>query len=166
MSDTSMRLGLPLIAPGQAQKEITHNEALAALDLLVQAGVTATRTNTPPATPAPGACWIVGDAPTGAWAGNPGALAGWTAGGWRFAAPREGMTVWSGEDAAFAVYRAGAWRRGEMRGAKVIVDGRQVVGAQASAVPDPAGGTTVDTQARATLAALLAALRGHGLIAL
>jgi len=30
------RLALPLLAVAQAQKEVTHNEALALLDLLVQ----------------------------------------------------------------------------------------------------------------------------------
>ena len=39
MSESTARLALPLIAPGQAQKEVSHNEALAALDLLVQAQV-------------------------------------------------------------------------------------------------------------------------------
>src|SRR3546814_12942418 len=37
----------------------------------------------PPQTPAPGECWIVGDAPSGDWAGWAGALACWTHGGWR-----------------------------------------------------------------------------------
>lgn len=32
MTDTSARFALPLILPGQAQKEIFHNEALALLD--------------------------------------------------------------------------------------------------------------------------------------
>ena len=36
MSDLSARLGLPYLMPAQAQKHVTHNEALAHLDLLVQ----------------------------------------------------------------------------------------------------------------------------------
>lgn len=44
------------------------------------------------------------------------------------------------------------------------VAGTQVVGAQQAAIPDAAGGTTVDTEARAALNALLAELRTHGLI--
>jgi Protein of unknown function (DUF2793) len=162
--DGTARLALPLIAPGQAQKEMTHNEALTLLDLAVQAGVTAARVDTPPAAPAIGECWIVGDAPEGAWAGRAGALAGWTAGGWRFVAPREGMSVWSAGDTMAWTFRAGLWRRGELRGVSLRVNGRQVVGAQAAAIATPAGGTTVDTEARAAISALLAALRGHGLI--
>lgn len=165
MGETSARLGLPLIAPGQAQKEMTHNEALAALDLAVQAGVVAARLDTPPASPALGDSWIVGDEPAAAWTGRVGALAGWTAGGWRFVTPREGMTAWSADDAMPWLFRGGAWRKGELRGASVRVNGRQVVGAQAAAIPDPVGGGTVDTQARAALAAVLTMLRAHGLIA-
>jgi hypothetical protein len=163
--DTTARIALPLIAPGQAQKEMTHNEALAALDLAVQAGVVAAKMDAPPTEPVPGECWIVGDAPAGAWAGHAGALAGWTAAGWRFVAPREGMAAWSEADAMSWTYRAGLWRKGELRGASVRVGGRQVVGDQAAAIAGPTGGATVDAQARATLAAVLAALRAHGLIA-
>ena len=39
MADTSARLNLPLLAPGQAQKELYHNEALTLIDLAVQASV-------------------------------------------------------------------------------------------------------------------------------
>jgi hypothetical protein len=163
MNETA-RLALPLIAPGQAQKEMTHNEALAALDLLVQATV-AGRADAPPADPEPGECWIVGDAPGGGWAGHAGALAGWSAAGWRFAAPREGMRAWDIDGAVPWTWRGGAWRRGEVRAVRLMVDGVKVVGAQAGAILDPAGGGTVDTQARAALSATLAALRAHGLIA-
>lgn len=162
--DMTARLALPLIAPGQAQKEMTHNEAVALLDLAVQAGVTAVRVDVPPAAPGTGECWIVGETPGGAWTGRSGMLAGWTAGGWRFVAPREGMAVWSQSDTMAWTYRAGAWRKGEVRGLSLRVNGRQVVGAQAAAIAAPNGGATVDAEARATLVAVLAALRGHGLI--
>jgi hypothetical protein len=48
------------------------------------------------------------------------------------------------------------------------VAGNQVVGARGAAIANPAGGATVDAEARAALVALLDALRaatGHGLIA-
>lgn len=35
--ETTARLGLPLLAPGQAQKELFHNEALALVDAATQA---------------------------------------------------------------------------------------------------------------------------------
>lgn len=44
------------------------------------------------------------------------------------------------------------------------VAGVQVVAAQQPSIPDASGGVTVDTEARAAINALLAALRTHGLI--
>lgn len=165
MSESTARHDLPLIAPGQAQKEMFHNEALAALDLLVQPAVVGVGGNTPPSVAEPGACWIVGPAPTGAWTGHAQALAGWTDGGWRFAVPADGTTVWTGGATGFVRYVDGTWTEGRLTGRRLVLDGEQVVGARAAAIPDPAGGTTVDSEARVTLAEVLAALRSHGLIA-
>jgi hypothetical protein len=47
----------------------------------------------PPADPAPGQCWIIAPAATGAWAGKDGAIAGWTESGWRFIEPMVGFSV-------------------------------------------------------------------------
>lgn len=163
--ETTARHALPLIAPGQAQKELTHNEALTALDMLAHPAVVAVGTATPPGAPAPGQCWVVGASPTGAWAGQADALACWTEGGWRFLPPREGLAVWTGAATGFAQYTGGAWRDGVVAGNTLRVGGIQVVAAQQAAIATPAGGTTVDAQARTAIAAILAGLRAHGLIA-
>lgn len=165
MSDESTRLGLPLIAAGQAQKELSHNEALTLLDIAVQPVVVAVGIDTPPAAPVSGACWILGAAPTGAWSGHARALAGWTPGGWRFLGARDGMAAWSVADGAVTRFSAGSWTTGELRGTSLVLAGAAVVGPRRAAIPTPAGGATVDAEARAALAAILAALRGHGLIA-
>lgn len=164
MADTA-RWRLPLLDAGQAQKEMTVNEALARLDLLAQAGVVAAGLDAPPSAPDEGQAWIVGAAPTGAWAGEADTIAGWTAGGWRFVAPREGMSAWSAADGCCVTYAGEQWRTGRLAGAAVEIGGVQVVGARVAAIASPAGGTTVDAEARAALTAALAALRAHGLIA-
>ena len=164
MSDTTARLRLPTLRAGQAQKELTHNEALALIDLLLHPAVTGFAVDSPPAAPEPGASWVVGPAPTGDWAGHTDSLAGWTEGGWRFVAPIEGMTVWIRERAIAACYAGGTWRIGEIAATRVSVDGAHVLGPRQAGVPDPAGGDVIDIQVRAALSALLAALRNHGLI--
>lgn len=164
MGETA-RWALPLLTAGQAQKEMTHNEALAVLDLLQGASVVAVGLDAPPAAPVAGQCWIVGAAPGGAWAGHGGALAGWTAGGWRFAAPREGMTAWSEADGAFAIRAGGAWQVGGLPAAELLIGGQRVVGARRPAIAAPAGGNTADAEARAAIGQILAALVAHGLIA-
>ena len=54
---------------------------------------------------------------------------------------------------------------GVLRGGAVLVNNQQVVGPRAAAIPSPAGGTTVDSQARAAIELILTALEGHGLVA-
>ena len=166
MTDTwTDRFALPLLQPGQAQKEMWHNEAIAALDLLVQPVVEAIGLDAPPAAPESGQAWIVGTAPTGAWSGKANHMAGWTGGGWRFVAPVDGMAVWVAADALAARFTGGVWVIGEEACARVTVGGDQVVGPRQAAVADPAGGTVIDVEARTALAAMLGALRTHGLIA-
>ena len=80
MSSTP-RLGLPFLSAGQAQKEIFHNEALQTLDMLVAGTVEDLPQDSPPTSPALGACYLVSDAPTGAWAGEVQSLAAFTATG-------------------------------------------------------------------------------------
>jgi hypothetical protein len=164
MIDTvTHRFALPLLQPGQAQKEMTHNEALVRLDLATQGAVVAADVDTPPASPEHGACWLVGAAPEGAWAGYPHALAGWTSSGWIFVEPREGMVLWLGPEQGIARFSGGAWRLGVLHG-KVFVEGDQVVGPRCPGVAEPSGGLTVDAEARAAIISVLEALRTHGLI--
>jgi hypothetical protein len=144
---------------------MTVNEALARLDAAVQPSAVAGGLDAPPAAPVPGQCWIVGSAPTGGWAGQANALAAWTDDGWRFVAPVDGMTVWVEADALRWRWQGAAWAVGEIVGRSVSIDGVAVVGAQAAAIADPDGGAVIDDEARAAIAAVLAALRSHGLIA-
>jgi hypothetical protein len=163
MSGTA-RLALPFISPGQAQKEFLHNEALQRLDLLVAAAVETSPSNDPPPSPTFGACYLVGTAATGDWTGQGGSLAGFTIGGWRFAAPVEGMTTLIKDIGSFATYNTGIWEIGVLRGVSIEVDGAQVVGSRAPAISSPAGGATVDSEARGAVNQILVMLRHHGLI--
>jgi hypothetical protein len=158
------RLSIPFLAAGQAQKEITHNEALQTLDVVVAPAVETPPQANPPAAPVPGDCYLVASSPTGLWAGQQGKLAAFTAGGWRFIAPVEGMTVHVRASAQPATYRQGGWELGILRGSSLMLGGQQVVGSRGAAIPSPSGGSTIDSQARVTLGLVLGALRQHGLI--
>ena len=135
------------------------------IDALAGACVEQRALGVPPGSPTPGRCYIVASGATGAWAGKTDQIAVATEGGWRFIAPREGLRAVVASEGIDAVYRGSSWIYGDLRGSFVTVGGNQVVGGRGAAIPDPAGGTTVDSQARATLASLLATLRAHGLIA-
>lgn len=163
MALQSDRLKLPFLAAAQAQKEVTHNEALAMADIAVQAVVQSVAPATVPTSPAVGQCWIVGPSPTGVWAGHPGAIAAWTSGGWRFVSPFEGMQAWSLADAVTVRRGATMWTKGDLTASTLSVGGDQVVGARRPRVLAPTGGATVDSQARAAISALIAGLEAHGL---
>lgn len=90
MSNSSAILSLPLIQPAQAQKHVTHNEALRVLDLLVQLVVQTANSTTPPANPVEGERHIVAAGAAGDWAGQDQAIAVFENGAWQFFTPLEG----------------------------------------------------------------------------
>lgn len=108
MSDTPL-LGLPLLAAAQAQKHITHNEALLLLDAAIQLSVITRGGVSPPATPADGARYLVGTGATGGWAGADGRIAVAQGGGWVFLTPRPGWRMWVEAEARFLVFDGAAW---------------------------------------------------------
>lgn len=165
MTDSTARWALPFIQPGQAQKEIFHNEALCLLDAAMHPVAEARGENVPPPSPVIGQGWIVGAAPTGDWADRADMLAVWTAGGWRFLAPVEGMRVWLRDQEAFSSWTGSEWRDGELTGVAVVIDGNSVVGTQQPPISDIAGGVVQDAEARSKITEILAVLRTHGLIA-
>lgn len=107
--ENSANLGLPFIEPNQAQKHVTHNEALRLLDALVQIGVAGRGTGNPPTNPEEGERHIVGAGASGLWAGQEDALAVQIEGVWIFHAPRPGWVAWVGDEATLIAWDGNAW---------------------------------------------------------
>ncbi len=95
MPDTA-KLGLPLVAPAQAQKHVTVNESLTRLDALVHLSLASLGGAVAPSSPAEGEVHSVGAGATGVWAGQDGKLAVYANGGWVFLDPQPGWQGWSG----------------------------------------------------------------------
>jgi hypothetical protein len=142
---TTTVLGLPLLAVGQAQKEFVLNEALSLLDAVHPRAVRASQP-APPASPAEGDCFRVTAPASGLWAGHADSLAVLVAGDWHFISPAEGMVIFDRARDHLLVFRA-EW-------------------AQAIIPALPVGGSVIDVEARAALAALVGALQGIGLLAI
>jgi hypothetical protein len=162
MSDTTARLALPYLHAAQAQKEVTHNEALQRLDICVQAVVEDVRA-APPAAPVEGACWLVDASPTGDWSGHAGQIAQWTQGGWRYVVPFDGFQLWQRAASITLRHNGGSWSA-DVTATGLRIGGQQVVGPRAAAISAPSGGAVIDTECRARLMEIIAALQGHGLI--
>jgi hypothetical protein len=109
MPETSARLSLPYIQPSQAQKHVTHNEAVSLLDAVVQLAVTSRTVTAPPGSPAVTARYIVPAGATGAWAGQGGRIAAWEAGAWVFLTPAAGWIAWVVNEGALVVHDGTGW---------------------------------------------------------
>jgi hypothetical protein len=111
MSDplSTSHLDLPFLAPAQAQKHVTHNEALKRLDTVVQLAVLGATLATPPTAPEEGDRYIVGSAATGAWAGKDGQIAAFLDGAWDFATPKPGWIAFDLAAEAILVRQDDGW---------------------------------------------------------
>ncbi len=108
--DKTQHLGLPYIAASQAQKHVTHNEALERLDALVQLAVLDRDLTEPPSSPAAGARFIIAAGATGLWAGKTGQIAHWTDGFWDFLIPQAGWSCWLVDENTMAFYNGTGWQ--------------------------------------------------------
>lgn len=109
MSDTP-RLALPLIAGAQAQKHVTHNEALATLDALVHLHILDRDLTAPPASPDDGDTYLVANGATGDWAGEDGRIAFALDGAWALHDPFPGMIAYVADEQAVIVHTGAAWQ--------------------------------------------------------
>lgn len=160
---TTIRHQLPLLAAGQAQKEITHNEALLAIDRQLQIAVESRTKIDPPMSPAIGTSYIIPDNASGVWAGHTDSIAFHDGQGWSFASPVKGSLAWVADEAMFAIYDAG-WFSDAWPVAALRIAGRNVLGADPTGITCPAGGAIVDIEGRSAIEAIVAVLRAQGII--
>jgi len=108
MSQTSPRLALPFIQSAQAQKHVTHNEAVELLDALVQLTSEDIDVTAPQTATAEGQAWGIG-AGSGLWAGHAGQIATWRGGGWLYLTPQAGWRAWIAARGQLRVWDGGTW---------------------------------------------------------
>lgn len=139
----STRHRLPFLFAGQAQKEFFLNEALARIDALLHPAILGEQAD-PPAVRQDGDAWLVAATATGSWAGHEDTIAVWQGDGWLHVDPTPGLAV---RDLATgeAILYDGGWTR-------------------SSGIPSPSGGTTIDSEGRAAIDAIIAALENKGIL--
>ncbi|GGE54582.1 DUF2793 domain-containing protein [Actibacterium pelagium] len=109
MSDDSLILNLPYIQPSQAQKHVTHNEAIRALDVLVHLSVKSQSVAAAPITPIAGDRYVVAAGGSGAWAGQDAKVAMWDGVAWAFHTPNKGWRAWVEDEGNLSVFEGSAW---------------------------------------------------------
>ncbi len=108
MSETA-NLSLPFIAAAQAQKHVTHNEALLKLDALVQLAVLTRGFSSPPADPEEGARYLIATPASDDWSGHENAIAAFQDGAWNIFAPEQGWRLWIADEEKLLVFANGGW---------------------------------------------------------
>jgi hypothetical protein len=108
MSDTT-HLAMPFIEAAQAQKHVTHNEALRVLDAVVMLSVLDRDLAAPPGSPADGDRYLIAPSATDGWSGHDGKIAAWQDGAWTFHTPKEGWFVWLADEDIFLVFNGASW---------------------------------------------------------
>jgi Protein of unknown function (DUF2793) len=106
---TTPNLALPYLAAAQAQKHVTVNEALDALDGLVQLSVISAALSIPPGSPAEGDRYITASGATGAWVGWDASVAQFSGGAWLRLIPQTGWMAWNAVSSQFLVWTGSAW---------------------------------------------------------
>ena len=138
------RFEIPLLAAGQAHKELFHNEALARIDFLIHPIVQAIETDPTAIVPVPGQSWLVGPGAMNDWLGQDDQVAGCTGNGWLFIAPLPLMRLYIESIDNFATYR-GSWQLTET-------------------VASPDSGAVIDLEARMAIESILHALQAQGML--
>lgn len=119
MSETTTRLDLPFIMPAQAQKHVTHNEALQRLDAVVQL-VVDSEAGDPPESPSEGQILWITDPAGGAFTGRARTLAVRQDGAWAFIAPKTGWIAVFRDSAMVKIFDGSDWQSPALPGAVTL----------------------------------------------
>lgn len=111
MTDTP-RMSLPLLAPAQAQKHVTVNEALARIDALTHLTLASVSLTAPPVSAPDGSIYAVPAGAVNGWAGQEGQLAIAASGGWVFVPPRRGWRAFVLDTGLPAIWDGTEWQPG------------------------------------------------------
>tara|TARA_R110000787_G_scaffold200119_2_gene311157 strand:+ start:2354 stop:3733 length:1380 start_codon:yes stop_codon:yes gene_type:complete len=139
MNNSSPKLDLPFIQPAQAQKHVTHNEAIKRLDVLVQAVVEDAALTSPPAGATEGDSYIVAPGGINAWEARDGEIATFYNNSWDFITPQKGWSVYVKNTDGPVTYTGATW-----------VDGSQILRPSqlgVSAEPDDTNRLSVSSDA-------------------
>lgn len=106
----SNNLNIGLIEQSQAQKYVTINEAIAALEAVQNRGVEDQDLAAPPGSPSEGDAYIVAASATGDWAGKEKNIAYYNSAEWKFISPNEGLMVWVNDEDKLCYFDGTDWQ--------------------------------------------------------
>lgn len=108
MANTT-HLQMPLLAAAQAQKHVTHNDAILRLDAIVQLSVKDRDLTAPPASPSDGDRYMPASGASGDWSGWDLNVAWYVDGVWAKLVPRAGWIAYVEDEDVILVHDGSAW---------------------------------------------------------
>lgn len=132
---TTPFISLPELAAAQSQPETTLNTAHRLLEASLQIEVLDKDLDTPPASPAASARYIIPAGAAGAWANKTDLIAFLMNSVWTFLTPRPGWFVYVRDEAAYYYYSGSAWEQftAGSGGAAIVSHGGTTLTATAAA---------------------------------
>jgi hypothetical protein len=118
-------LALPELSQSQSSKEITHNQALRIIDVLVPVAVVQDKDLTTPPSPIAGNLYLVAPNATGSWAGQDNKLAYSDGASWYFITPKNKWTAYVADELKTYRYNGTSWlveSVGNVNGASLSTD--------------------------------------------
>ncbi len=108
--ENSDNLKLPYIMASQAQKHVTHNEAVRMVDALVQMSVVDKDLSSPPSSPLAGSRYIIASAASGDWTGKEKQIAAFQDGAWKYFEPGSGWIAWVEDEEICLIFSNNEWQ--------------------------------------------------------
>ena len=109
MFEHSPRLTLPYIQPAQAQKHVTHNQAIRQIDGLIHMSVVSDALSMPPTEQKEGTCYLVPPNAQDGWQGWAYHVAIWQDAAWMFLTPKTGWRLFVSDQKKLMVYHGSTW---------------------------------------------------------
>lgn len=106
---TTTKFGITQLVAEAAGNEVRMNTSIATLDAVTQMIWLDRALNTPPGSPAETDGYLIGAAPTGAWAAQANKITFYIGGQWIYIAAKTGMIAYVVDEACFYVYNGSAW---------------------------------------------------------
>jgi len=144
MSFISQNLKLPYIAPAQAQKHVTVNEAFRRLDAVVQLSVLDKDLTTPPAAPNAGDRYIIAAGATDDWTGADAKIAAYQDGAWAIITPLAGWVCYVADEAKNYQFDGTNWAESGVNNGDNATFGQLGVG---GAIADATNKLSINTDA-------------------
>lgn len=108
--ETTPNLKMPYILPSQAQKHVTHNEALRYLDALLHLSVTSRQYSSPPVNAQEGERYLIAAGAADLWQGQAGNIAAFMDAEWFFFTPLRGWMMHVADENVLLVFNGTQWQ--------------------------------------------------------